>query len=329
MKHFYNTIVFCAIVVLNTLQAEITIQTSASCSNPCSGSIEINISSNFILENEFEFPLELTIINLTEETSMDYEIFSNNFMVPDLCVGDYKVFIYFDDACYYEDVVHIHSFPPMTITGEASPNCDMKSPIGSIQIAVEGGEGPFNVLWVKSIPGLYPIFNSVKYIEGLEDFSSGEQNLSGMPAGSYFVFISDNNGCNTIKHFTISFVPLLIDFPDADPICLSGLGGPLLPTVQNAEEPLDAVWERNLVFGFLPVHTQNGVTASELMLNTYNIWPIRLTVTDDRGCRASKEFYAEFKDFPIENSHIHISASASAICDPNRRSLQLRCHVSS
>jgi hypothetical protein len=297
---------------------------SSCSSNTASGKIEISITGGVAPWQISLFDGEDAFIETVQNSTGQHDF-------EDLEPGGYRIEIT-DASCGSLELyanVEVVEGSPISITGEVAHNCDRRNPVGGIDINVEGGVGPFQVHWIQNLHGPLPIFNLVKSVEDLENFSSGEQNLSGMPAGSYFVFISDNNGCNTIKHFTISFVPLFIDFPDADPICLLGEGGPLLPTVENAEEPLDAVWERNLVFGFLPIHTQNGVTASELMLNTYNIWPIRLTVTDDRGCRASKEFYVEFKDFPIENSHIHISASASAICDPNRRSLQLRCHVSS
>jgi hypothetical protein len=228
MKKFYNTIVFCALVVLNTLQAEITIHTSASCSNPCSGSIEINISSNFILENEFQFPFELTIINLSEETSMDYEIFSNNFMVSNLCGGDYEVVIYFNDACFYEDVIHIHSFPPMLITGEVSHNCSMRNPVGAIDINVEGGTGPFEVQWIRIAMDPVFIVNMILN-KTIDNFESGEQNISGIPHGMYIVRIRDANGCSTTATFTIENTPISITFPDADPIWFLGEGGHCCP----------------------------------------------------------------------------------------------------
>ncbi|HXH19993.1 MAG TPA: SprB repeat-containing protein, partial [Chitinophagales bacterium] len=120
---------------------------------------------------------------------------------------------------------------------------------GSIDLTVSGGTPAYSYLW-----------------------SSGQttQDISGRPAGTYTVTVTDANGCTTARSITITQPPALnTSFTQVNVSCNGGSNGSIDLTVTGGTAPYSYSWTGGIT-------TQDR---SVLSAGTYNV-----TVTDSNGC---------------------------------------------
>lgn len=124
---------------------------------------------------------------------------------------------------------------------------------GSATAIVTGGSGPYTYLW---------------------NTGATTSALTNIPAGTYSLTVTDNNGCTAIvQTITVSEIPELdLTFTVNDIICSNQNIGSITATVSGGTAPFTYLW------------SNGGTTAtiSNLAVGTYS-----LTVTDANGCVAT------------------------------------------
>ncbi|MEQ1746066.1 MAG: hypothetical protein ABMA02_11610 [Saprospiraceae bacterium] len=134
---------------------------------------------------------------------------------------------------------------------------------GSVILSVSGGVPQYTFLWA-----------------GSNGFTATTQNLTNLPAGPYFVTVSDNLGCSSTATAIINqpaALTLLTPQIKITPVSCSGqnTGAIGLPDPIGGTQPYSYLWS-------------NGITTqdlSNLMAGTYT-----LTVTDANGCSRTFSF---------------------------------------
>ncbi|MCB0843936.1 MAG: T9SS type A sorting domain-containing protein [Bacteroidetes bacterium] len=150
---------------------------------------------------------------------------------------------------------------PLNITAiENNVTCDSLNS-GSIDLTVTGGALPLTFFWVA-------VDSGITYIT---------EDLSGIPAGNYYVSVEDANGCMAADTFTVGdffTVELLSDTLDCD-----SATGSLWVAVQGATPPLQYVWSTG----------DSTVSISNQFPGGYSV-----TVYDSSGCSVHKAGFLEY-----------------------------------
>ncbi|OFY70837.1 MAG: hypothetical protein A3G23_11995 [Bacteroidetes bacterium RIFCSPLOWO2_12_FULL_37_12] len=143
--------------------------------------------------------------------------------------------------------------PSLAIVDSTNPDCSGGSN-GSIEVSATGGTSPYTYLWS----------------------TGGNTNLvTGLSAGSYFVTLTDNNGCQTIEEYIINDgYSINISFTSQDPLCNGASTGSLVASPTNGTSPYSFAWSDG----------QTNATASGLGAGTFTV-----TVTDSKSCTNSME----------------------------------------
>ncbi|WP_176829760.1 SprB repeat-containing protein [Tenacibaculum sp. MAR_2009_124] len=125
----------------------------------------------------------------------------------------------------------------------------------SITSVVEGGTAPYSYSW-----------------------SSGENtsDISNVSLGSYFVLITDTNGCQTTARITLENPsPLTVNETITNIVCYNECSGEIDVAIEGGLAPYEILWN-------------NGVTTSSISnLCSGDYWVV---VTDQKGCQIKKEF---------------------------------------
>lgn len=176
-----------------------------------------------------------------------------------LSSGTYYVTVTDANGCSVVDSVDIHdAYPPLTVAYNAvNITCDGGSD-GSISLNVTGGLAPYQYQW--------------------DPDYGNNPNISGLPAGTYSLTVTDANGCDTTLNVT------LIELYPLPPVNFYGepRNGCQPLTVNFYETSPDEgqtyFWEFGTTNGFAdikdPVYTYNG----------YGLFDVTLTVTSIHGC---------------------------------------------
>ena len=137
--------------------------TTASCSDPNSGAVDITVAGG-TTNYSYEW-------NYQGETTED---------LNDIPAGAYFVTITDANDCTLVSGPHIvgsSSAPDITLENTTDPDCD-ESANGAIEISASGGSGgPYDVEWSNGMMGL---------------------SITGLPSGSYIPTVTDNSGCSQV-----------------------------------------------------------------------------------------------------------------------------------
>ncbi|MFL5763603.1 MAG: PKD domain-containing protein [Bacteroidia bacterium] len=125
---------------------------------------------------------------------------------------------------------------------------------GSIAVTTSGGTPAYSYLW---LPG-----------------GQTTSAISGQPAGTYTVTVTDSKGCQLTSTYTITQpLPLAISFSSVNVSCFGGSNGSTTGSVSGGTP--------GYIYSWTP-SGGSGATASGLSAGTYT-----LTVTDAKGCTVS------------------------------------------
>jgi hypothetical protein len=121
---------------------------------------------------------------------------------------------------------------------------------GAITISASGGVPPYTYAWSNGMSGAA---------------------ISGLPAGSYIVTVTDMNGCDVVEGYTINQPPPInIAITQSSPNqCFGDATADLIATVGGGNAPYSAQWSNGMT----------GLVNNDLTAGTYTI-----TVTDNSGC---------------------------------------------
>lgn len=146
--------------------------------------------------------------------------------------------------------------------GGANVSCSTAQD-GSIELSVTGGNGGFTYMW-----------------NGPNGFSSTQEDLSGLGAGTYTATISDMNGCSLQEVITlVSPAPFAAalqasTYPGGSTISCSGMeDGSITATVQGGVAPFIFTWSG-----------PNGFTSTQGTISNLGEGMYCVLVTDVNGC---------------------------------------------
>jgi gliding motility-associated-like protein len=139
-----------------------------------------------------------------------------------------------------------------SITGEDA-NCFGVSD-GSVDLSPSGGTSPYTFVW---------------------DNGAVTEDLTGVPAGTYNVTITDNNGCTATNSITINEpTGITSSLSKTDVLCFNGSDGSVTLSVNGGTPPYGYQWA-NAASTYVGA-TQN---LTNIPASTYFV-----TITDDKGC---------------------------------------------
>ena len=181
-----------------------------------------------------------------------------------LAAGTYTVSVLDSDInqCPIEETFIITNPPAIAVSTVVvnAEDCDIVNS-GSINLDVSGGTAPYTFIW---------------------NTNATTEDLNNIPQGDYSVIITDANGCSLERQFNIfRQEPLNITFTETT------LTDCDLKTVSKQTKA-------NVTGGYLPytyTWSAGSVSATDpSMMVTDQIGSYSLTITDDKGCTATKSF---------------------------------------
>ncbi len=177
--------------------------------------LDVNVSSTNV-DCYFNANGSITLLPQNGIGTMSYSIDGGSSMQPTgdftgLNGGDYYIEVR-DSHRVFRDTVLIFEPPPYDITATITPaTCSRNSFDGSISLLISGATPPYNYLWSND---------------------STTQDISGLEERSYWVSITDQNGCQYTDSFEITaYVSLMADAGPDTVVCygsevtLNGSGG--------------------------------------------------------------------------------------------------------
>jgi len=199
-------------------------------------------------------------LNATTTGATSY-LWSNNSTNPVITVnsaGTYSVTVSDALNCTVTGSVTVDYVNLTLTTTQTNVTC-MGMNDGTATVNPSGGYQPYTYSW-NTIP------------------VSSTQTISNLPAGTYSVTVSENNGCTATSSVTITEAGLLNITPSqTDVSCFGYSDGIASVSVTGGTPPYTYAWNTT------PVQTSS--TASGLSVGSYTI-----TITDNLGCSASQLF---------------------------------------
>ena len=178
--------------------------------------------------------------------------------ISNLCAGTYSVSIIDDNGCPISDTFEItEPDAPLALSGVPTNNSCFGDCLGEIDITVTGGTLDYTYSWT-----------------GPDGFTSTDQNIASLCAGTYSVSIIDENGCETSDTFEIIEPEALnISFASISGEALNCNTGQLSVLIEGGTAPYTYEWD-------------NGSIDS----NLFNLCAGDYTVivTDYNGCSISQ-----------------------------------------
>jgi len=199
-------------------------------------------------------------------------------------IGNYSVTVTDDmNGCTSSESISLVTCgPEMVFDIEGYGFCSGKDDAWLLAYIEEGGIPPFTY----SIKGVFSDYfdsnNTGEFIE--------------IPVDEYLILATDASGC--IKETTFNIPPVLTieiegEVIGAETGCENSKGS-IIPTITGAREPSSYLWEKLEVDEYITVRggaSNEPVHRLGLFNVDYGVY--RLSVTDIRGCSASKEFTIE------------------------------------
>ena len=177
---------------------------------------------------------------------------SNSDTIPNinnLASGIYIVTVSEFVGCIYIDTFTVTQPTVLTTaTGSVNENCFGQN-IGSANLSVAGGTPPYNIFWSDSSTSPY---------------------ITGLFAGTYWVVVSDSNGCIKNDSVIITQPPLLTaNIVSANDSCFGSTNGNATVQITGGVQPYHVIWNTS----------STATTITHIPAGTYSV-----VVTDSNGC---------------------------------------------
>jgi gliding motility-associated-like protein len=205
----------------------------------------------------FDGAIDLTILGGTPGYIISWTG-PNAFTSPDEDIsnlegGDYTVEVTDAAGCMETATYTVDSPPLLDATADVMDITCNGANDGSIDMTIIGGQPAYIISWT-----------------GPNAFSSSDEDISNLEAGTYDLIITDANGCEYINSFEITEADALdITVDTIEPTCNGANNGSITLTINGGVEPYDILWNT----------TDTGTSITDLVADTYSV-----TVTDAAGC---------------------------------------------
>jgi gliding motility-associated-like protein len=178
---------------------------------------------------------------------------SNGQSISGLAPGTYSVNIVDANGCAISGSGTIIQPPPLVVAVSQSDALCFGDQNGTASVSPSGGTSPYTYLWLSC--------------------GCTTSGLTGLAAGSYFVTVSDQNGCSVSNNITVGQpAPMALNISSTNNvICNGGNNGQASASTSGGIAPYTYVWNTSPV--------QNTQTASGLTAGNYIV-----TVFDNNGC---------------------------------------------
>lgn len=234
----------------NTLSAEITDTTHISCNGGNDGEITVTASNGYP-------PYTFSWTGYPLETGNT---------LSNLSIGNYEVIVTDNLGCEIILSQTLNEPTPLVITGDSITDilCYGDN-TGEIFTTASGGTIPYSYTW-ENASGT--------------DLGVNADNISGLSAGDYTLFLTDDNNCGPVsQNFTITepanSLTLNISV-DSMPSCSGLSDGGLTATASGGTAPYSYLWDA-------PIAGNTNSTQTGLSAGSY-----QLTVTDANNCTAQQ-----------------------------------------
>ena len=252
--------------------------------NGCTGTASVTVGSNVIALNLTTSSTDATcsaadgtatvssVSGATGAISYAWSDGQTTQTATNLAAGTYTVDVTDANGCMETAMVTVGS-NVITLNlnaGEFNVDETCTGSDGRVTVRVLSGQAPFNYQWTSVSTGvIVSTFTS----------SSNFHSASGIPAGTYSITVTDNNGCTATTTTMIGQNIVVLDVTTAatDATCNNNDGGAAITNIDNITPGLDPIiyeWNNGVTSGAI-----TGVSAG-----TYSV-----TVTDNNNCTGSAD----------------------------------------
>jgi gliding motility-associated-like protein len=192
----------------------------------------------------------------------NYSWASGNQLNPNLCAGDYGITVTDQNNCSSSESFTINQSPELLVTNVDFTNVSCFGfTDGSMSLTAQGGIGDLTYTWSQPIGVAGPIVTDI-------------------PAGNYFVTVSDENACSVLQAFQITQPnELLINISPDVAICQHD--ETFIQTTQTGgTAPYSFLWDSGDGFAIGP----QNITVSPDTTTLYTVY-----VTDGNACVSNTE----------------------------------------
>ena len=177
-----------------------------------------------------------------------------------LSAGTYTVTVTDNNGCQETITSTVHSPNPLEFNNVTSQDltCYLSND-GQITAGASGGTPPYSYSWTNNISGTW---------------SSTQQNLTNLESGTYYLTITDNNGCFIDTSIIINMpMPISITLNETDETCAGLCDGTITSLVSGGTPPGGP-------YSYAWSNFANTANLTNVCPGTYT-----LTVTDNNGCQ--------------------------------------------
>jgi len=245
---------------------EVTVTDANNCMEVASVTIEApdSLIYDFMLVEPSCFGFEDGQITITTDPTytIEWDDGSSDFVLPNIGQGNYCFVITDGSGCTNDGCISLPQ-PAVISINETVFNVTCDNDLdGSISIEVEGGVGNYGFNWAGP------------------NFTSNQQNISGLGLGIYNLVVIDENLCQYNFQFEVeSNSPIDLMFFEENILCAGSNTGALAVVASGATYPLMYEWEGT------NVTTATDSLIVELFAGEYGV-----TVTDANSCASSALF---------------------------------------
>ncbi|MFZ1754423.1 MAG: SprB repeat-containing protein, partial [Caldilineaceae bacterium] len=192
---------------------------------------------------------------------------ASGYMISSLPAGTYAISVTDENGCIKTASATITE--PTVLAATATPtNVLCNGGNGKVTLTITGGTSPYDISWDG------PAAN-----DGTANNQASGYMISSLPAGTYAISVTDENGCIKTASATITEPVVLAATATPTNVLCNGGSGKVTLTITGGTSPYDISWDGPAANDGTANNQASGYMISSLPAGTYAI-----SVTDENGC---------------------------------------------